>query len=69
MHAAIAGAKDRDFQVWIPKVNSARPTGANLRPLQLPTTIRRVFGALTASALAAATEPHITAGQAATANT
>eukprot|EP00975_Prorocentrum_lima_P007514 1612475-Prorocentrum_lima.AAC.1 len=50
VHVAAAGAHEllnhilgpsRDLRVWIPKASGARPTPANLRPLQLPTTIRR----------------------------
>eukprot|EP00975_Prorocentrum_lima_P034711 7295661-Prorocentrum_lima.AAC.1 len=53
-----------DLQIWIPKVAGAS-TPAALRPLQLPSTIRRVFAGVVASYIGPSVEPHFSHAQAA----
>ena len=55
-----------DLLVWIPKAPPADRPGL-LRPLQLPTCLRRLFGALVARELASRVEPRLSQDQAAVA--
>ena len=53
-----------DVLVWILKTRDAeRPSG--MRPLQLPTCFRRLFGAALAEAVGPRVEPHLSVDQAA----
>ena len=51
-----------DLLVWIPKLPSPQSAG-DCRPLQLPTCLRRLFGASVAAVLGPAIEPGFSAGQ------
>ena len=55
-----------DLLVWTVEALGA-DTPAGLRPLQLPSCFRRIFGAVLAGAVGPAIEPHLTAHQAAVA--
>ena len=63
---ALALGPSEDLLVWIPKAQPADTPGL-LRPLQLPTCLRRLFGALIARELATRIEPRLSADQAAVA--
>ena len=53
-----------DLLVWIPKYDGA-DTPSGLRPLQLPTTLRRLFGAALARKVSPHVEPRLSQDQAA----
>ena len=51
-----------DLLIWIPKTDAPRgPSG--LRPLQLPTCLRRLFGAIVTSLVGPCLEPHLSPEQ------
>ena len=61
--ATVLGPSE-DLLVWILKHAAAQGTG-EMRPLQLPTCLRRLFGAMIASEVGPLVEPLLCADQAA----